>query len=212
MVTARQKGTWAGVVSRCGAGMVVLLLAGCGGGSEDGEYDAKPAAGVSPRSSATASNTPDSPGTPTPSAPGVSVTAVKAEVLRVYGLMWAEKVKAYRAASAEGTDLKLYMTPDALRALEADLARMSKERTAMRGDLGHEPEVAALAVDTQPPTATVKDCVDGARWQTLDTTTGWRIPPPAGQPARYAATARMEQGAGGRWKVAEYTADRTRSC
>ncbi|MFF9686918.1 hypothetical protein [Streptomyces sp. NPDC014623] len=137
---------------------------------------------------------------------------IRADVLEVYGLMWREKVKAYRAASARGTDLKRYMSSRASETLEADLARMRKEHTVMRGDLAHEPEVSTIAVGAQPPTAMVKDCVDGSKWQILDTTTGWRIPPPAGQPSRYAATARVERDHGGRWTVTDYTADRTRSC
>lgn len=132
-------------------------------------------------------------------------------MLAVYRLMWAEQLKAYRAASADGTDLKRYTTRDAWGAFEADLARMNKARMVMRGDLGHEPEVTTLTAGAQPPTATVQDCVDGSKWETLDTTTGWRMPRRAG-PVRYAVTARLERGDGGRWTVTEYTADRTRSC
>ncbi|MBM7440385.1 hypothetical protein [Streptomyces sp. HB132] len=130
----------------------------------------------------------------------------------MYDLMWMEREKAYRGASVDGTDLKRYMTPDALSALEADLLSMHEENTVMRGALGHEPVVSTLAADERPPTATVKDCVDRARWQTLDTTTGWRIPAPADQPSRYVATTRMERGDGKRWTVTEYTANRKRSC
>ncbi|MFD6278185.1 hypothetical protein ACFWFI_21865 [Streptomyces sp. NPDC060209] len=126
--------------------------------------------------------------------------------------MSAEHEEAYRAASAEGTDLERYMAPDALSAVEKDLARMNKQRVAMRGDLGHEPEVTAVAAGAQPATATVEDCVDASKWQTLDMTTGWRIPPPADQPSRYVATARMERGDGKRWTVTEYAADKPRSC
>ncbi|MFC9943825.1 secreted protein/lipoprotein [Streptomyces pratensis] len=198
--------------------MSVLLLTGCGGGSGPGEDDAKPTAGISSVSTAAVPEAPVSSGAFTPSGPSepsepeAGDASARTEVLEVYGLMWAEKVKAYRAGSVEGTDLKRHMTPEALGVLEADLARMNKERTVMRGDLGHEPEVSAIAAGAEPPTATVQDCVDGAKWQTLDTTTGWRIPPPAGQPLRHAATTRMELTEGGRWTVTEYTADRNRAC
>lgn len=200
METVRRKCSRVGETLLCGAATFVLALTGCGVDGGGGENDAK----VS-----------EAPAPPTRHAPlpaGEADAPTRADVLRVYGMMWAERVKAYRVASADGTALKRYMTPDALGALDADLARMGKERTQMRGALAHQPSVSALAAHARPPTATVKDCVDGSRWQTLDTTTGWRIPSPPGQPSRYVATARMERGAGERWTVAEYTVDRTRSC
>lgn len=197
---------------RCGVVVFALVLTGCGGDREGGEDDAKPTAGVPSAVTSAPPRTPVSPGALTSSTPEGAEEVARAEVLEVYGLMWREKAKAYRAASAKGTALKRYMDSRALEALEADLARMKKERTVMRGDLAHEPEVSTITVGAQPPTAMVEDCVDGSTWQTLDTTTGWRIPPPAGQPSRYAATARVERGAGGRWRITEYTADRTRSC
>ncbi|MFJ8752605.1 secreted protein/lipoprotein [Streptomyces sp. NPDC102441] len=185
MATARQTCSRAGVTLRCGAATFVLVLTGCGGVGSTGS-DGKPPVGTS--------------------------TAAEADVLAVYRLMWAEQLKAYRAASADGTDLKRYTARDAWSAFERDLARMAEEHTVMRGDLGHEPEVTTLTAGAQPPTATVQDCVDGSKWETLDTTTGWRLPRRAGQPVRYGVTARLERGEGSRWTVTEYTADRTRSC
>ncbi|MFE4450155.1 secreted protein/lipoprotein [Streptomyces sp. NPDC056796] len=190
---------------RCGAAALVLALAGCGG--EGGETDGKSSADLSPASS--------SPGRPASSAaPAAADSPAEAEakVLEAYALMSAAQEEAYGAASADGTRLKRYMAPDAFGAVEADLARMRDRGTAMRGSLGHDPEVTALAVGTQPPTATVEDCVDASRWQTLDTTTGWRMPAPSGQPSRYTVTAEMERGDGERWTVTRYTADRARSC
>ncbi|MFJ8861593.1 secreted protein/lipoprotein [Streptomyces sp. NPDC102451] len=196
-----------GVTLRCGAATFVLVLAGCGGGGgEHDKGDAKPSAGAYAAAATTGPGAPVSSAAHPPSAPDEA----EAQVLKVYDSMWAEQMKAYRAASAEGTDLKLYMAPDALGAVEADLDRMNKERTQMRGDLRHAPEVTTLALGARPPTATVRDCVDSSRWQTLDTTTGWRLPPPAGQPVRYVVTAKAEHGE--RWTVTEYAADRTRPC
>ncbi len=206
METVRRKCSRVGETLLCGAATFVLALTGCGIDGGGGENDAKVSEGAPARVAPAPSTA------PAPLPTGVADATTRADVLRVYGLMWAERVKAYRVASADGTDLKRYMTPDALSALEADLARMDKERTVMRGAPAHEPSVFAFAADAQPPTATVKDCVDGSRWQTLDMTTGWRIPSPPDQPPRYVATARMERGDGERWTVAEYTVDRTRSC
>ncbi|WP_405667818.1 secreted protein/lipoprotein [Streptomyces sp. NBC_01166] len=208
MVTARQKCSRSGVALRCGAATLVLVLTGCGDGHGHGESDAKPPTDPTTRATSAAA-VPRAAHSLPPS--GTADGATEAEVLEVYGLMWAEQIKAYRAASAGGTDLKRYTAPDVWTAFEADLARMDKERTVMRGDLRHEPE-AIVPADAQPPAATVKDCVDASNWQTLDTTTGWRIPPPPGQPARYAVTAKLERVNGERWTVTEYTPHRTRPC
>ncbi|MFI6122370.1 secreted protein/lipoprotein [Streptomyces sp. NPDC051064] len=208
MVTARQKCSRAGVALRCGAATFVLVLTGCGGGHGRGESDAKPPADRT-TTATSAAPVPRTAHSLPPS--GTADGAIEAEVLDVYGLMWAEQIKAYRAGSADGTDLKRYTAPDVWAAFEADLVRMNKERTVMRGDLGHEPEATVLA-GAQPPAATVKDCVDGTNWQTLDTTTGWRIPSPPGQPARHVVTARLERANGERWTVTEYTPRTTRPC
>ncbi|MFJ4840230.1 secreted protein/lipoprotein [Streptomyces sp. NPDC088746] len=208
MVTARQKCSRAGVALRCGAATFLLVLTGCGGGQGHGESDAKPPADTTTRA-LSATPVPEAAHSLTPS--GTADGATEAEVLEVYGLMWAEQIKAYRAASADGTDLRRYTAPDVWAAFEADLARMNKERTVMRGDLRHDPE-ATVPAGAQPPAATVKDCVDGSNWQALDTTTGSRIPPPPGRPARYTVTAKLERANGGRWTVTEYTPHRTRPC
>ncbi|MFD9293036.1 secreted protein/lipoprotein [Streptomyces sp. NPDC060030] len=189
--------------------MLVLLAAGCGGGR--GSSDAKASGGLPSATTAAAPETPLPSAVPTTPAPEAAAHA-ETEVLKVYRLMSAEYEKAYRAASAEGTDLRQYMTPTASSGVEKELARMKEQGAAMRGELGHEPEVTALAAAAQPPTATVRDCVDASRWQTLDTTTGWRIPRPTDRPARYVATAALEHRAGERWKVTAYTAHRARSC
>lgn len=199
MVTARQKCSRVGVVLRCGTAACALLIAGCGSGTDD-KGDAKPSAGAHATTAPVAS-----------AAHGLPAPAeAEDEVLKAYGAMWAERTKAYRAASAEGTDLELYLTPGAWAAVEADLDRMNKEGAQMRGDLRHDPEVTTLTVGGRPPTATVRDCVDTSAWQTLDTATGWRLPPPDGPSARHVATARLEHGE--RWTVTEYAEDKTHSC
>ncbi|MFB4419491.1 secreted protein/lipoprotein [Streptomyces sp. QL37] len=207
-MTARQKCSRARVALRCGASTFVLVLTGCGGGGGYDESDAKPSADT-PTTVMPAAPVPKSAHSPSPT--GTADGTAEAEVLKAYGLMWAERTKAYRAASADGTELKRYTAPDVWSAFETDLARMREARTEMRGELRHQPEVTVLA-GAEPPAATVKDCVDRSRWQTLDTTTGWRLPTPHGQPVRYAATAKLERVEGHRWTVTEYTAHTTRPC
>ncbi|MGW0792617.1 hypothetical protein ACWD04_31460 [Streptomyces sp. NPDC002911] len=122
-----------------------------------------------------------------------------------------EQMKAYRKASPDGTKLDHYATLDALSAFERDLAHMKKNTTVSRGELGHEPEATALDIDVKLPTATVQDCIDISKWQTLDTKTDKPIPLPTAQPLRYVATATVEHWDAGRWMVTEYKPDRSRT-
>ena len=203
VTTFRQARLEAGALALCTVALVGALTA-CGG--DDGATDAKPPA-AAPATSATP------PGAPTgPASPADPAAAGRAAALEVYSAMWAERTKAYRQASSEGTDLERYATLDALRGFERDLSRMKENDTVFRGELRHAPEVTVVRADARPPTATVEDCVDLSRWRILDTTTGWPIPLPSGQPLRQVATATVERGDGGRWMVTEYTADTTRTC
>ncbi|MFB8028650.1 MULTISPECIES: hypothetical protein [unclassified Streptomyces] len=70
---------------------------------------------------------------------------------------------------------------------------MKKNNTVIRGELEHQPEVTALGVDGKLPTATVEDCIDLTKWQTLDTKTNKSIPLPTAQPLRSIATATVER-------------------
>ncbi|MFC8225376.1 hypothetical protein [Streptomyces sp. NPDC057287] len=133
-------------------------------------------------------------------------------VREAYGAMWSERVKAFRVASADGTDLERYVAPVVLSVFEEELARLKKDGMVIRGDLGHEPEVSLADAGAGPPRATVEDCVDLSKWQPLDITTGWPLPLPGDQPLRHAATATLERGDGGRWTVTAYVPHRSRAC
>lgn len=198
MVTARQTRPRTGVMALCGAVGLSLALTGCGGGSDN----AKPSTAPSAASSAPAVS----------ASPADPDAAVKAAVLASYSSMWVEQMKAYRKASPDGTKLKDFATLDALSAFERDLAHMKKNGTVIRGELGHEPEVTALDIDVKLPTATVEDCIDLSKWQTLDTKTNKPIPLPTAQPLRYVATATVERWDNNRWMVTEYQPDGSRTC
>ncbi|MGW2090172.1 hypothetical protein [Streptomyces sp. NPDC001880] len=193
MMTTRPRRT----AALYGAVPLALLLAGCGGGD-----DAAKPSGAPPAASATP-------------APATSTTdpqaADKAAVLASYTSMWGEQMQAYRKADAKGTDLKKYAALDALSKFEADLAHMKKNSTVIRGDLGHSPKVTALDTAGKLPKATVQDCVDLAKWETLDTKTGKPIPLPSAQPLRYVATATAEKWPGG-WMITDYAPDGARTC
>lgn len=150
-----------------------------------------------------------------PSAPPpVSVSAgdPAAEALEAYAAMWAERMKAFQVASADGTELERYVASGVLGEFEKELARLEKDGMVIRGDLGHEPEATLLDAAAGPPKATVNDCLDVSKWQPLDTTTGWPIPLPGNQPLRQEATATLERTDSGRWIVTAYVPAPTRAC
>ncbi|MBK3596073.1 hypothetical protein JHN60_28235 [Streptomyces sp. MBT51] len=199
VMTTRQTRPRPGVMALYAAVGLTLALTGCGGASSDEKPQTAPSAASSaPPAVSTSPPDPDA--------------AVKTAVLGVYSSMWVEQMKAYRVASPDGTKLADYATLDALSAFERDLAHMKKNGTVIRGELGHEPEVTELDIDVKLPTATVEDCIDLSKWQTLDTKTGKPIPLPTAQPLRYIATATVERWDEGRWMVTEYKPDGSRSC
>lgn len=48
---------------------------------------------------------------------------------------------------------------------------MKEQRTVIRGELGHDAKVTSLDAVAKLPTATIEDCVDLLKWQTIDTRT-----------------------------------------
>lgn len=192
MVTARQRRA----AALCSAATLILALAGCSSGDGD---KPSPAPSTAEGRPSNAKNSAD------PQA------AEKAAVLASYDAMWVEQMKAYRKADAKGTDLKKYATLNALSKFEVDLAHMNKNGTVIRGELGHDAEVTAIDTAGKLPKATIQDCVDLSKWQTLDTKTNKPIPLPTNQPLRYVATATAEKWPGG-WMVTDYTPDGARTC
>ncbi|MFD7973212.1 hypothetical protein [Streptomyces clavifer] len=198
-MTARQVRPRTRALALCGAVGLSLALTGCGGSSDDTKPPAAPPAASS--------------AAPDPSAsPADPDAVVKAAVLEVYTSMWVEQMKAYRVASPDGTKLADFATLDALSAFERDLAHMKRNGTVIRGELGHESEVTELDLEAKVPTATVEDCIDLSKWQTLDTKTNKPIPLPTAQPLRYVATATVERWDNNRWMVTEYKPDGSRLC
>lgn len=184
MVTARQKR----VAALCGGVALALGLSGCGGGDGDGKPSAAPSAAASTPGAAKASADPQA--------------VEKAAVLAVYEAMSAEQAKAYKVASAKGTQLEKYATLNALSKVELDLARMKQAGTVVRGEIGHDAKVTALDMDAKTPKATLSDCVDLSKYETYDTKAGKVIPLPTEQPLRYVATVTAERW-DGRWMVTD---------
>ncbi|GAA4827350.1 hypothetical protein [Streptomyces ziwulingensis] len=88
---------------------------------------------------------------------------------------------------------------------------MKEQRTVIRGELGHDAKVTSLDAVAKLPTATIEDCVDLSKWQTIDTRTDKVLPLPTNQPRRYVATATAEKWPNG-WMVTDYVPDGARTC
>ncbi|MGW1894177.1 hypothetical protein ACWCP6_28610 [Streptomyces sp. NPDC002004] len=114
--------------------------------------------------------------------------------------MSAEQMKAYRKASAKGTEVEKYATAEALGQIRNDLARMKEAGTVVRGEIRHHAKVTGLDMEATTPKATLADCVDLSKYQTYDIKARKVIPLPSAQPLRYVMTAKAERWHG-RWMV-----------
>ncbi|MEU1925550.1 hypothetical protein ACWEV9_28105 [Streptomyces albogriseolus] len=132
-------------------------------------------------------------------------------MLDTYTLMWAEQMKAYRKADAEGTDLAKYASLEALGKFRLDLAHMKQAGTVGGGEVGHTPRVSSIDLDAKLPKATVTDCIDLTDWKAKKVGTGEVLPLPTNQPKRYVAIAKAERW-DGRWMIVDYTPDGERAC
>ncbi|MFE4861478.1 hypothetical protein [Streptomyces sp. NPDC056670] len=179
----------------------LVLLSACSDNKTDQSGDKNPTTAVTP--SAAPRQTPQ-----TTSADA----AEKAAVLASYNAMWVEQMKAYRKADAAGTELEKYASLDALGKFRVDLARMKKAGTVVTGELGHAPTVPD-GVDTSGKLAkaTVSDCLDLSKWQSVYVKTNEPVPLPSDQPRRYRATATAEKWPNG-WMITAYTPHGDQAC
>ncbi|MGW0569094.1 hypothetical protein [Streptomyces tauricus] len=68
----------------------------------------------------------------------------------------------------------------------------------IRGELGHDAKVTSLDAVAKLPTATIEDCVDLSKWETIDTRTNKVLSLPTNQPRRRAAGSRRRRRRSGR--------------
>lgn len=154
---------------------------------------------------------PSSPPATSPSPSTDPQAADKDKVLATYNGFWTESVKAYAAGTEKDTKLVDFASGSALDRTLTDLANMQKAGVAKQGSPGHLPEVTALNLTGERPTATVTDCLDLSTWQTIERSTGKVRPYPSEQPMRYVAIAEVEQWAG-QWTVVKMTPNGDRTC
>lgn len=121
-----------------------LLMAGCGSSSS------KPGQSVSP----TVSDTPS----PNPTA------QAQQQVLSSYQKMWTATEKVYASGSYQGVNLNLYLQDKALENVKLTEAYLQQNGIVIPGQPKLAPTVTAINLGAQPPTATIKDCVDSTNF------------------------------------------------
>lgn len=71
--------------------------------------------------------------------------------------------------------------------------------------------MTALSLTGKIPQASLRDCLDISKWQTVKAKTGVVQPFPSTQPLRYVTTAKAEKW-GKQWMITELTPDGNRTC
>ncbi|MET7621946.1 hypothetical protein [Streptomyces sp. NPDC005408] len=179
------------------AGCAAFTLSACGSGdkSDDATSPAPTSSTPAPKKSSASSD---------PQA------AEKAHALSAYAHYREEQVKAYAKASADGTDLKKYVTADALGRVTVDLLSLKSAGNVATGAPVSDAEVSTLDLTGKIPKATVKDCVDVTNWKVVNRATGKTLPAPKGQLKRYIKDVTLEKW-GKQWMVLTDTS-KARAC
>ncbi|MFJ5035641.1 hypothetical protein ACIQB5_48360 [Streptomyces sp. NPDC088560] len=172
------------------AGCAALALSGCGSSSDGG--------GKGNAATPTTSTPAPSPSSADPQA------AEKQAVLDAYGHYWKEQAEAYKSGTIEGTDLKKYAVGDALARVQSDLMTMKENGVIAAGAPRSDAIVTTLDLQSQPPKATLSDCLDISSWKRLYRKTGKEVPTPQGRINRYMTVVEAEKW-GSQWKILSAT-------
>ncbi|MFD9685234.1 hypothetical protein ACFXPX_05035 [Kitasatospora sp. NPDC059146] len=173
-----------------------LLLAGCSAQEKAGE--------PSPTSTA-----------PLPPSPTATPTAdptadAKAAVLTAYQGMWDVTVKAYNQGSLDGVDnLETYTRDKALAGIKVAVAYYQKNNMVVPGRPQLSPVVQAVDLASSPARATIRDCVDTAKFQPIDKTTGQRSTTDG--TVRHVMNS-VAHRVDGHWLISESAFDREQTC
>jgi hypothetical protein len=183
----------------CATGIALALaLTGC----SSGQPDAKPTTAASTKASPPA----------TPSAPPASADPLAAEktaVATTYGKYLAELARAYEGVDYKATDVRKYVSGDALKQVHADVQSLKGAGNHMTGAPTSSSQVSKISMGGALPTATLTSCLDVSRWETVDKA-GKALPPVPGQLKRYVTVSTFEKWPNG-WMVLSEKAE-ARAC
>lgn len=156
---------------RCGvaaAAAVAVVLAGCG---RESEFE-----------------WPEDLANPSPAPLAPAELAATDEVLAAYEAFRQAEVAIQadpEPAHVAQDQLTEYLADPLLTLTLFEIETMHRRGLVRQGEPRSEPEVVELRLDDNPPTATVRDCLDASGWRLTDRATGTEADP-TGLPARYA--------------------------
>ena len=186
----------AGLRRRAAALTVVALLAiaGC--------TDARP--------DTAATNSPTTPApSPTSLTPDPEASA-EAEVLAAYRGFWAAATWAEAHPNRRHPALSKYAADKALAAEQATIVLYRQQGIVSRGAPKLEPTIVAIAINRDPATALIRDCVDVTNVRASYRSTGKSALAPS-KSFRHVATARATTF-NGHWMIREISTDRKQPC
>jgi hypothetical protein len=166
------------------ATVAVVVLAGCGGGSDPSALPDGPA-----------------PAATTP-APTARATAVGDPVTTAYLAYWDAVVAAHRGSDPRAPGLARVAADPELTRVRGAVDRNRVQQVSVRGEVTHRPARPAVSGGT----ATLDDCFDVTGWTPVDVRTGDPIEAvEAGGTGRYKVRWTL-RGSGGDWKVVDQKA------
>ncbi|MEU6511008.1 hypothetical protein [Streptomyces sp. NPDC046942] len=166
-----------------------FALSACGSSGGDGKASGKPSAPVS---------------SPTATASADITAAEKEAVLKAYGSMWVEQVKAYKNADLQGTYLDAYAAGLALASVKTDLRDLKSKGIVATGEPSHKVDVPDINLIDKTPKAKLTDCLDVSKWTLIYRTSGKPVATPANRLTRYMNKIEAEKW-GKQWKILDVT-------
>jgi hypothetical protein len=131
-------------------------------------------------------------------------------VLASYDAFWAAQVDSQAAPQKQpAPGLARHAVDKALADAQATIFLFRKNGIEMRGHPTHEVEVTSLTL-SDPPTASITDCLDSTKWRPVYAATGKSARAP-GQSPRVIVES-MATVYNGRWVISRSVAHRDRSC
>ncbi|MFJ4880003.1 hypothetical protein ACIP93_33015 [Streptomyces sp. NPDC088745] len=136
----------------------------------------------------------------------------KADALTAYKAYWTELPKAYAVTAIEGTDLKKYVTADALNKATEEIANLKTNGRVMTGEpVLSNSTVTGAELEKKTPNVSVSACLDVSKWKITDKKTGQPAPTATSPVSKYVITSLMERW-NGSWMVLKYELHADQPC
>lgn len=187
-----------GAIARRRTAAALLLALVAVGGCTDARRETAPTTPAATPESTSFSPTPD------PQA------STKAEVLAAYRGFWTAATEARAHPNRRHPELAKYATDKALAAEQATIVLYRQQGIVARGEPKLDPKVVAIAMNRDPPTVLIRDCVDVGDVRATYRSSGESALAPS-KSFRHMATANATI-VSDRWVIREITTDRKQPC